>query len=103
MSTFKLDINAGGDYAPVFTHDLQGISIRTAFRWLPIINRWIVYFRDPVDVLLGWPHIVSPGADIYLDIRDKRIPPGRFGFSGPDPYVREDLGTRLNLYYVEST
>lgn len=103
MSQFKLDITPGEDMAPVFTHELEGISIRTAFRWLPQISRWIVYFRDPEDKLLGWPHIVAPGGDIYLDVRDPRVPPGRMGFDGPDPYVREDLGTKVNLYYLEST
>ena len=96
-----LDVTAGEDFAFAVTPPELGSPIRFAFRWMPRFGWWVC-IATTLDGTenLGMQQVVKPGGRILLDPRDPRIPPGRFVWLGPDPYVRADLGTTVTLVYL---
>ena len=95
-----VDVTAGEDFAFTVSPELEGVVVRLAFRWLPRFGVWVCVTTTPdAAENLGMEQVVKPGGRILLDVRDPRIPPGRLVWTGPDPYVRRDLGTTLQLVY----
>lgn len=95
-----IDTVADSDLAFATSADLEGVTLRLAFRWLDRIGVWVCIATTPEGVLLGMEQIVRPGGRILLDVRDPRIPPGRLEWRGPDPYRRADLGITVQLVYL---
>ncbi len=94
--------NPGRSFAFAQTVTLEGITIRLSFRWYPVPARWMMEVLSSDNELLGPGFLVSPGGDVWLDVRDPRVPPGRLVWVGPDPYAQDELGQTVQLIYVGS-
>ena len=89
----------GSDYAFIQSVELDGITIRLAFRWHPVPARWMMTVKSPGGTVIGMPQYASPGGDVLLDKTNPLIPPGRLFWQGRDPYTRESLGSTVVLMY----
>lgn len=95
----RVTTSPGQDYAFVQSVELDGITVRLAFRWLPVPGRWIMSVKANNGEVISMPQMVSPGGNVLLDRTDPRIPPGRLFWQGRDPYTRESLGETVVLMY----
>lgn len=97
----QLDVRPGEDRAFARTFTLDGIAIVVQLRWLPRVGLWLLLLRSPAGDVLSLAQMVRPGSTVVMDTRDPRLPSGRLVWSGPDDYVRSDLGATLRLLYIE--
>lgn len=100
MKYLEIDISPGERNAFSVAAELENIAVRFCFRWMPYIGKWHCVIRDPANNVLG-VSMVAPGGDIWMDTRDPRVPKGRIGWAGKDPYSRSDLGEIVKLYYMK--
>lgn len=101
MQYLEIDVSPGERFAFSVTAELEEVALRFCFRWMPYIGKWHCVIRDPANNTLG-SSMVAPGGDIWLDTRDPRVPKGRLGWAGNDPYLRTDLGSTVKLYYLKA-
>lgn len=88
--------------AEVQTVTLDGVEYRLRVRWSEPRRAWFadLYDADGQDIEVG--RRLSPGYAPFLGQRGRRGPPGLFLVDGLDGYRQADLGSALQIYYVEA-
>ncbi len=103
MMPTEIAIVAGEDSAFAVSPELEGVTLRLAFRWLPRIASWVCLptlpSGDPFEPV-GIQQRVSPNGELLIDSRRTDTPPGRLYFVGSEPVERSDLGTACRLVYL---
>lgn len=95
--------------APHFDLDvvLEGSSYRLELRWNERVGLWSLSVYDAAGTLLAAGRSVVLGAELLGRSGDARLPPGSLfaiDTSGKGAEAgRLDLGTRVQLIYIEST
>jgi len=85
-----------------YSIDLGGTRYTLVFRYLDRIagGSWYMDCHDAAGVALRQGARVSPLADPLAGVNVQGQPDGGFYVTGPDPYLREDLGQAVGIKFV---
>jgi hypothetical protein len=79
---------------------IELVAVRLRLRWLERLGRWQMSVQTPNGRNLTPWLLVQPGGTVPWSNTDLEVPQGRLLWQGPDDYGRDDLGTRLLLWFL---
>jgi hypothetical protein len=80
---------------------LGGVELVVGLEYRRRCAAWYVSTSTAAGELVSVSRL-SPGAVVWPDLTDPRLPGGALVATGPDPYRAEQLGTDVLLAYVEA-
>ena len=80
---------------------LGGIEVQLATRWADGPGAWYVDVLTSAGVPIVSGMRISPGGYVWQEGQSPLLPAGSLAAIGPDPYRREQMGTDVQLIYLE--
>jgi hypothetical protein len=92
-------ISPGDDEQFTAPYTLGGVEVLLEFAWAPRLSSWRLITRAPNGDVIASSRI-SPGATLWPDITDPRLPRGLLYAVGVDPYRRDELGSAVRIGFI---
>jgi hypothetical protein len=90
-----------GGYTRRQSETLGGIEVQLARRWRAGPGAWYLDVETASGERILSGVRITPDGYIWTEEQDPRLPPGSLAAIGPDPYTREQMGTDVQLIYLD--